>query len=240
MFTVESNHWWYVGLHDLIQVLAKIYLGNHPLDILDAGCGTGGLLLSLKDNGHHVEGFDFSDEAIELCRKRGIENLSKADINHWRPEPNSYDLITIMDVLCHDWVIDEIQVLRSAKSGLKKNGLIMLNYPAFRILGRHHDQVVMIRERYTKNMLERILFEAELSPIVMSYRLPHAYCVLLFLRVYEIIRKNSPKDKSDIANIPSDFVNGFLSLLNILENKLIARGYSLPFGSSLFVVAHNQ
>ena len=43
--------------------------------------------------------------------------------------------------------------------------------------------------------------------------------------------------KSDIADIPSKFVNQLLILINKIENQIIARGFSIPFGSSLFVVA---
>lgn len=240
MFAVEDKHWWYIGLHDLVSVLVKELFPNQTLKILDAGCGTGGLVSILSSTQHQVEGIDYSDDAIAFCHKRGLEKVYKADINNWIPTPNSFDLIVSMDVLCHKWVRDEIQVLKTLASGLKNNGLMMLNYPAFPILRRHHDDVVMIRERYTKKTLNKYLSDAGLEPVILSYRLPHAFIFLIFLRIYESTLANTTNIKSDIADIPSPFINKALTKTIKLENQAIARGVSIPFGSSLFVVVRKK
>jgi hypothetical protein len=57
------------------------------------------------------------------------------------------------------------------------------------------------------------------------------------LRFFETRTENNDEEKSDVANIPSNLVNHFLILIGKIENRLIAWGISLPFGSSLFVVA---
>ncbi len=237
MFAVEDTHWWYIGLHDLVFFLTNKQFPHRNLKILDAGCGTGGLLSILSTASNEVEGMDYSEDAINFCHKRALKKVFRADINDWIPNPKSYDLIVSMDVLCHKWVRDEIRVLKSLASGIKENGFIMLNYPAFPILRRQHDKVVMIRERYTKKSLTRILGEAELIPILISYRLPHAFIYLMFLRIFESIRKKNSETKSDIADIPPKFINKALILINKIENRIIACGFSMPFGSSLFVVA---
>ena len=237
MFAVEDTHWWYVGLHDLVTLLCNTQFFQKPLRILDAGCGTGGLLAILSGAGHHVEGFDLSDDALKFCRARGLVNIFKADINDWTPVPGSYDVITLMDVLYHEWVHDEVKVLKALSAGLRENGLIMANYPAFPILRRQHDRVVMTRERYIKRTLKIYLAEAGLAPVILSYRLPHAFLFLLLLRMYEALRKSNTEAKSDIAKVPSSLINEALVKICRLENRLIAQGVSIPFGSSLFVVA---
>lgn len=237
MFAVEDAHWWYIGLHDLALLLTNKLFPDQNLKILDAGCGTGGLLSILSRLGYDIEGFDNSEDALNFCRVRGLNNVFKADINNWKPNPNSYDLITSMDVLYHEWVNDEIKVLRTLAGGLKKNGLFMANYPAFPFLSRYHDKVVMTRERYTKKTLKKYLAEAGLAPRILSYRLPHAFLFLLLLRLYEITIGNTAEGKSDVADIPSSFINRLLIQIGRLENRIIARGFSIPFGSSLFVVA---
>jgi len=240
MFAVEDKHWWYVGLHDLILLLSNRFFPRQSLNILDAGCGTGGLISILSSARHRVEGIDYSEDAIAFCHKRGLEKVFKADINNWIPTPNSFDLIVSMDVLCHKWVHDEIRVLKTLAGGLKNNGLMMLNYPAYPILSRHHDEVVMIRERYTEKTLNKYLSNAGLEPVILSYRLPHAFIFLIFLRIYESIKANTLEAKSDIADIPSQFINQALIKIVKLENQAIARGVSIPFGSSLFVVVRKK
>jgi SAM-dependent methyltransferase len=237
MFAVEDKHWWYVGLHDLVILLSNTLFPQRSLKILDVGCGTGGLLSVFNQAGYETEGLDYSEDALEYCHKRGLSNVFKADINDWVPKPNSYDLITAFDVLSHEWVRDEIQVLKSLRNGLKDGGLIMLNYPAFPILRRKHDQVVMMSRRYTKKSLNKNLEEAGLVPVLYSYRLPHAYFSLLALRFFEAFKPKKQNAKSDIASIPAEFVNIALIKANKLENRAIAQGFSIPFGSSLFVVS---
>jgi SAM-dependent methyltransferase len=237
MFAVEDNHWWYVGLHDLVVLLTNELMPQQQLKILDVGCGTGGLLSILDKVGHDVEGLDYSEDALEYCYKRGLKNVFKADINEWKPSQNMYDVITSFDVLSHEWVKDEAQILKTLSNGLKDQGLIMLNYPAFPILRRKHDRVVMMRKRYTKKNLGQALSKAGLSPIIFSYRLPHAFLILLIMRFLEARKSNNREAKSDIANIPSKLTNQTLIQINKFENRLIARGFSIPLGSSLFVVA---
>ena len=240
MFAVEDKHWWYVGLHDLVLLLVKELFQNQTLKILDAGCGTGGLISALSNAQHQVEGIDFSKDAIAFCHKRGLEKVYKADINTWSPTPNSFDLIVSMDVLCHKWVRDEIKALKSLANGLKNNGLMMLNYPAFPALSRHHDEVVMIRERYTKKTLNKYLSKAGLEPVILSYRLPHAFIFLFFLRLYESTFKNTTNTKSDIADIPSPWINKALTRIIKMENQVITHGITIPFGSSLFAVVKRK
>ena len=237
MFAVEDTHWWYVALHDLVTSLSDVQFSKKSLKVLDAGCGTGGLLSILSKAGHDIEGFDYSDDALNFCHKRGLNKVIKADINDWVPSPKVYDLITSMDVLYHEWVRDQVRVLRNLSGGLKENGLIMINYPAFPILSRHHDKVVMVRERYTKKTLKQYLAEAGLAPVILSYRLPHAFLYLIFLRFFEASRTNNTDARSDVADIPPGFINSLLTKIGKIENRLIARGISIPFGSSLFVVA---
>jgi SAM-dependent methyltransferase len=237
MFAVEDKHWWYVILHDLVRLLSETKFSRQPLRILDAGCGTGGLLSVLSGTRYDPEGFDFSEDALDFCRKRGLDRVTQGDINEWAPIPKTYDLITSMDVICHEWVHDQVKVLRNLSAGLKEDGLLLVNYPAFPILSRHHDKVVMVRERYTKKTLKKYLADAGLAPVILSYRMPHAFLYLIFLRLCESIKIDNHEAKSDIADVPPEKINRFLIQLGKLENRLIARGMSMPFGSSLFVVA---
>ena len=48
MDEVESKHWWYVSLHYLTLKAIQNKFNFLDVSILDAGCGTGGLLSFLK------------------------------------------------------------------------------------------------------------------------------------------------------------------------------------------------
>jgi 2-polyprenyl-3-methyl-5-hydroxy-6-metoxy-1,4-benzoquinol methylase len=239
LYKVEEHHWWTQGLHDLVLSLLVNNFENKPLQILDAGCGTGGLISHLASQGHDVTGVDVSDVALNYCRKRNLNGkIIQADLNTWVPEPNRYDLITCLDVLYHDWVNDEVAILKKIASGLKKGGLLILDYPAFPMLARQHCQIVMGKRRYTKKMLKKILRAAGLLPTIMSYRLPYAVPPLLLKRVFEGIQNGNIEKNSDIANISP--WNKLLFFIHCVENKIVTNGISLPFGSSLFAVVKNR
>lgn len=66
----------YVGLSFGDVEFYRDRLADCQGDILEPGVGTGRILIPLLEAGYHVEGFDVSDEMLELCRrnceKRGL------------------------------------------------------------------------------------------------------------------------------------------------------------------------
>ena len=73
MAQAELSLWWYAALH---QLTARA-LVSHPCGrgtrVLDAGCGTGGLLMFLQQKSYrNLSGFDVSPHAVRICRARGL------------------------------------------------------------------------------------------------------------------------------------------------------------------------
>ncbi len=103
MAEVETNHWWYTNLQQL--VLDAIQKNNNGLNdvIIDAGCGTGGLLLFLKDKKYsNVMGFDLSLHGVDICKTRSL-NVVQHDLNkisELYPQ-NHADIIISNDTLCY-------------------------------------------------------------------------------------------------------------------------------------------
>ena len=63
MHQVEDTLWWYKGMEIISRaVLEKNYSRGGKLKILDAGCGTGGVMKYLADYGN-VTGLDISSYA---------------------------------------------------------------------------------------------------------------------------------------------------------------------------------
>ena len=73
MARVEQEHWWYRSLHRLVLESIRSHTRGYDISILDAGCGTGGLMLYLQQQGYtHLKGFDLSQDAVDICRSRGL------------------------------------------------------------------------------------------------------------------------------------------------------------------------
>lgn len=100
MFNFEDSHFWFLGKRFFIRTILDKYIPKKKLLILDLGCGTGGISVFLKKYGR-VIGLEKNKIAIHLAKKRNLKIIQQ-DIQ--KPLPfsnNSFDLITILDVLYH-------------------------------------------------------------------------------------------------------------------------------------------
>lgn len=244
MYEVEERHWWYVGLHELILATIRREsrrLGR-PLDIFDAGCGTGRLCQLMTAQGHRVSGCDFSEEALRLCRLRGIETMVVADLNSIELDPGTFDVITSIDVLYHRGVIDDVAVMRRLWRGLKPGGVLILNLVAHEFLRSTHDIAVHTRERYTLHMICERLKSAGFEIAFATYRISILFpFIALYRRLLRLAvsGKVDPGEVASDVSLPHRFINALLLKIITLENKFF-RVAALPFGSSVFVVARKQ
>ena len=231
VFDTETRHWWYVGGRSLLEHdLTQLFPDRFSRWLLDAGCGTGGNLLSLADHGTTV-GIDLSSTALTFARTRGLGHLVRGTITALPFLDNSFDAVISIDVLYHQWVNDEM-ALREFERVLRPGGILILQVAALESLRGHHDSVVFTRERYSKSTLDLRLKNAGFRISRITYRntllLP-----LIFLR--RVLQRGSPEVRSDLQ-MPSTAVNTILRVIVSFENALL-RYVSLPLGSSLYAVA---
>lgn len=241
MFEVEDYHWWYVTLHDLVtrQVAEERQRRGSELRILDAGCGTGRLCQLLTPFGK-VSGCDISDEALALSRERGID-VFRADLNALELPADSFDIITSIDTLYHQWVVDDAAVVASFARALRPGGVLMLNLVAFESLRSSHDIAVLTRKRYTRREVVDLLRGAGLSVELASYRLALLFPPIALLRLVRRFSSAStmpPEVRSDVT-APQRPLNSLLTRLGKWENRLL-RHLPLPIGTSIFAVARRQ
>ena len=73
MYASEMSLWWYAHLHELVLATFKTAGFAFQTAILDAGCGTGGLLTRLHHAGYeNTLGIDLSPHAVRFCRQRNL------------------------------------------------------------------------------------------------------------------------------------------------------------------------
>lgn len=233
IFHLENNYWWYVGLQELVESYVNKNSNTKSISILDAGCGTGGMLKRLPQYGN-AEGFDFSEQAVELCKKRGISNVKLDNLNTWS-STQKYDIIISLDVLYHAAIESDEKVIRKFHEALNENGVLILNLPAFAFLRRKHDDVVHGNKRYVKSKILLILKNNGFNgTIKVSYRLPHLFILLILKKAIDRIFPSA--EQSDLVKLPK-WLNNSLLTVNRIENKLLLLGINIPFGSSLFIVS---
>lgn len=245
MFEVEEKLWWYKILHEkVIFEINSSSKGNKQIKILDAGCGTGGLLVKLQAAGYkNIQGFDFNDDAVAFSKSRGL-NVQKLDITNLQGvfEKESFDVIVSDDVLYQfeDEVIEK--TISSIVDFLKPDGVFITNNNAFEIFRGTHDIAVGSKKRFVlkdfKTYLSRIqdvsilkhhYWSLFLSPLILVVRLLQKLQLKLNLINLENI-------KSDVE-MPSEFMNNLFYNVCKVESKILIKS---PFGSSLFLVIKKE
>ena len=234
MYSLEINFWWYKVLHELTDDMIRKYKPDGPISLLDAGCGTGRMMEICQPYGK-VVGIDYSIDAVTYARKRGLQNVELGDLNEVRLEANSYDIVISLDVLYHSAIQDDKAILVKFYHSLKKEGLLIINLPAFEYLKRSHDVVVHTKKRYLRDSFEKELKATGFKIIQSGYRMPLLYLIILISKLFHQ-QKGKQEAASDLKELPA-WLNTLLLNMGRFENWCIKKGIRFPVGSSLFVVA---
>src|SRR5262245_23559719 len=99
MRQVEDSYWWYAVLREAVAAEVKAQVAGRPeVRILDAGCGTGGMMETLrKQNASwHVSGVDYSAEALEHTRKRGFTEITQGSVDALPYPDATFDFIVCL------------------------------------------------------------------------------------------------------------------------------------------------
>jgi 2-polyprenyl-3-methyl-5-hydroxy-6-metoxy-1,4-benzoquinol methylase len=159
------------------------------------------------------------------------------DLNDWHGKNGYYDIIVSLDVLYHQAIIDDAEIIRRFYGSLKEGGILIIHLPAFECLRRGHDIVVKSARRYTKKKVEDILRESGFSTHIITYRLPLLFILILLIKALQFfIRSSSIMEKSNTRPSPAIINSLFLMMVRI-ENKLVRNKIVIPLGSSIFAVA---
>ncbi len=233
LYELEDTYWWYKGLRQItLSMLEKHYSNAINLRILDAGCGTGGMLNLLKKYSLKA-GLDIAHEALFYCHERGLGNTLQGDVANLPFKEKCFDLIISLDVLYHLKVTDDSKALSEFNRCLKRGGRLYLNLPAFNFLRSSHDEAIHTRERYSTKKLKQKLLAAGFKIEKLTYTNFFLFPLLSIIRLIKKLIKGKTKT-SDLKALPS-FINSLLFRIFLLERKIIQH-INLPFGLSIFAI----
>jgi SAM-dependent methyltransferase len=232
MFQLEDNYWWFEGsIRFILCALSDIQV-RETSRILDAGCGTGGLLRRLAHR--NAWGVEVAREGIRFCRQRGLDNVLQASIAELPFQSNSFDIVLSIDVLVHQWVSDDVAALREIHRVLVPGGFVVLQVAAYRALWSAHDVATLTRHRYTRGELAEKVKGAGFDMVRVTYRNTLLSPLAVLIKLLRRARATTAT-KSDLVVLPH-LVNRALFVVVAFENY-VARRVRLPFGVSIFCVA---
>jgi SAM-dependent methyltransferase len=224
MHAVEERMWWYRGLH--ANLLGQLSRHAHPnAAVLDAGCGTGGLLKRLPGD---ATGLDYAEVAARLARAKSGHPVAVGSINELPFAAGAFAAVVSADVLAQESV-DEGRALAEIHRCLAPSGIVILNLPAYGWLASEHDRRVHQPRRYTSGRLAELLGQAGFRAIFTTY-----WNTILF-PLMVIRRLLLPGSTGDVQLMPAAVEALFRAAVGI-ESRLLARGVALPFGGSVLAV----
>ncbi|MSP50573.1 MAG: class I SAM-dependent methyltransferase [Alphaproteobacteria bacterium] len=225
MHAVEERMWWYRGLH--ANLLGQLARHARPgAAILDAGCGTGGLLARLAGE---AVGLDYAEVAARYARSKSGRRVVVGSINDLPFSQGAFAAVVSADVLAHRSV-DEARALAELRRCLAPGGVVILNLPAYRWLASRHDRRVHQVRRYTRSRLARLLGSAGFRAIFTSYWNTILFPLMVLRRLLF-----SGGEAGDVRLMPAPVEALFRGAV-VLESRLLARGVRLPFGGSVLAV----
>jgi SAM-dependent methyltransferase len=232
MFRLEDNYWWFEGsMRFILSELGDIPAGATGR-VLDAGCGTGGLLRRLAHR--NAWGVEVAREGIQFCRQRGLDNILQASITELPFRSNTFDIVLSIDVLVHQWVSDDMAALREIHRVLVPGGFVVLQVAAYRALWSAHDVATLTRHRYARDELAEKVKLAGFDMVRITYRNTLLSPLAVLIKLMRRVRATTAT-RSDLVGLPR-LVDRALFVVVAFENY-VARRVSLPFGVSIFCIA---
>jgi SAM-dependent methyltransferase len=240
MHQVEQQLWWYKILHEkVLKTIAINFKQNKEIKILDAGCGTGGLLRFLSKNGYtNIQGFDFSIDGVNFCK---MQNLSVQQIDildfdkHF--EDSDFDVIITNDVLYQFENQDIKKIFFGFQKKLKSNGILISNNNAFDVFYGTHDIAVGGKQRFVIKDFKKLIAHLPLKITKYTYWSITLSPLILSVRLFQRIKIKL--GLIDIKNIKSDLslsnymINNILYKIVTTEQQIFKKCF---FGSSLFII----
>ncbi|CAN5866784.1 class I SAM-dependent methyltransferase [soil metagenome] len=226
-FELEERHWWFVARRKiLLSVLERDLTRKIGLDILDAGCGGGATMESLRRYGK-VLGMEFAEEAVTYNRARG-RDVVEGSIEVMPFVDESFDLALALDVVEH--VPDDARALSELYRVLRPGGSVLVTVPALDLLWSVHDEANGHYRRYTIAELQERVESAGFEVGRLTY-----FNTLLFPAILAARKLNQRRDGSDVGEVP-EHLNSLLAGIFSSEARLLAR-LSFPVGVSAMCFA---
>ena len=237
-YWAEEHHWWYLGRRRILLRLLDGWVppvnGGRERQVLDVGCGTGGMLSHLGRYGDAF-GVDMHEQAVRFCHTRGLEHVQLVDDPPYPFADEQFDLVTVLDVIEH--VDDDVAVLKEISRVLRPDGILLVTVPAYMSLWGGEDVISHHRRRYRSGQLRERMIAADLEVQRLSYFNTLFFPAVAGIRLARRLSANSDTrvDSDSDVSVPNA-VNEVLTRLFAAEAPLIER-MNLPFGVSILGLA---
>lgn len=226
--------WYFHSLHGHVRrEVEKADVGPAPT-WLDAGCGTGGLILRMREAWPRARfsGIDFMPLAVELAHKRcgPAVKLKQASITDLPFGDASFDVVTSVDVISQ--VDEDAKGIAECFRVLRPGGIFITNVPAYMWMWSYHDDSCQTKRRYTRTHLSNMLRSAGFQVRTLTHWNAIPFPLIWARR--KLMRQAD--DTSDVKAYPP-VVQGAFNAMMAVEHSWLETGRTWSWGSSVFCAA---
>ena len=222
------DHWYYISKSRAMRAFLK---GLEPRVILDVGAGSGIFSKILLQETSAQQAI-----CVDIGYPGPSEEVFAGKLIQFRTSVSKTeaDLALFMDVIEH--VDDDISLLRSYVSNLRKGAHVLITVPAFQFLFSGHDLFLEHRRRYTLPRVEAVVREAGLEVVKGSYFFAIICPIAVVQRLAQkVVNKSQLATPKSSLKKHMPIVNGALKLLNALELPLLP--FNRLVGLTVFCLA---
>ena len=248
-FHNERSHWWFRAREAILcaQVERLVARGRLPAParILNIGAATGRSSEWLGQFGA-VTSLEYDLDCCRMTRdKTGLEVIH-GSILDLPCDDVVFDLVCAFDVIEH--VEDHETAVAEMRRVTRPDGVIFVTVPAYRWLWSEHDDINHHCRRYSRRQLVSLFrslplcfvsgFNSLLLPPIALHRLLRKAAGILPVKRHR--RRFDESLRSDFSRSRSSRWSPLLERIFRSERCWLDRGWPLPFGVSLMLVARNE
>ena len=228
---VEDSMWYFKALNRRM-LLPLAELADREASILDAGCGTGGLIKALQAYGPQwkISGLDYSPVACAFAQTKTSAPIKQGSIEEIPFPDKQFDAVVSADVISQ--IEDGSIALQEFARVLKPGGILALNVAAYQWAWSYHDEINDTRHRFRRSELVALLIKAGFKLTLSSYANMLIFPLILAQR--KIFTPANPT--SDVKPF-HPLVDSFCGSMASLEYWALRKHITLPVGNSVFIAA---
>lgn len=239
LYELEENFWWFAGMRAITAaMLDSILPEKRNRRVLDAGCGTGGMMSWLERYAPqaNIVGLDFSNEALRFSAMQPNRQLVRGSASQLPFVDSTFDLVTCFDVLQHVNEGEDARAIAEFYRILRPGGIAFVRVAAYQWLRSGHDDAIAVQRRYALPQMAAHLRSAGFEIRRATYANTLLFPVAAIKRLIF-----TPAGRAHAASEVQPWskklawMNGLLTLPLKVEARALGR-FDLPFGVSAICV----
>lgn len=229
----EAGHFWFESRNALIVWALRRFFPSLG-SLLEIGCGTGVVLAAVAEAFPQASlvGSEVSTAGLGFAAEH-VPGATLVQMDGRRvPYENEFDVVAAFDVLEH--IAEDVSVLGQMHRAVRRGGGIVVSVPQHPWLWSAVDDYSRHQRRYTRRELADKVKAAGFTIAYMTSFMTLILPVMLLSR----LTKRDPQRIDPAAELKvGRATNLALGAACAVERRIVTRGWSLPVGGSLFVVA---